>query len=360
METILIIEDDDEQRNDLRQFLIDEGFAVATAGNWEEAEEYLANIPAKLPYGRLDLVVADIHGVNFPLRTKADPEHKKKGEEWGLHEKIVEDIRGAAKSSFLPIAVYTGVLTKKSDELKFLSPSSRVEYITKGDHHVLLERIRRLGITPFDYEFGPFRLDSGEQKLFEGDKDLRITNRSLQILQLLIGRSLKRDKRLKHVSSSEFCEKIHMTEEQLRVEIFKVRSVLGDTRRDEWPGRRRNSGYIRTERYGYSFKNIHEFGPFRLDFRTRSLYCKGDRVGQMEEIHFRILRILIEYSCRAETQNVSIDTLRRNGVDIEAYMLRTYIEELRQILGDNHERLIEQSKEGYHFVRISSPDREIK
>jgi CheY-like chemotaxis protein len=70
--TILVVEDDDASREALRDLLVDEGYAVATALNGRLALEYLRGAPAPSLI-LLDLLMPEMDGDAFLGERKRDP-----------------------------------------------------------------------------------------------------------------------------------------------------------------------------------------------------------------------------------------------------------------------------------------------
>src|ERR1041385_1802385 len=76
------------------------------------------------------------------------------------------------------------------------------------------------------YEFGPYRLDTGERRLMRGDQPLPLTPKAFETLLALVenaGRAVEKDELLRRVGPDTFVEEGSLTQN-----ISVLRKVLGD------------------------------------------------------------------------------------------------------------------------------------
>src|SRR6478752_7159648 len=94
------------------------------------------------------------------------------------------------------------------------------------------------------YQFGPFRLDTQEQRLLSDGKPVQLTPKSFELLRVLVenpGRLLHKDELLKLVWPDSYVE-----EGNLSHHVFALRKALGDEKA--------STQYIETvPRRGYRF-----------------------------------------------------------------------------------------------------------
>src|SRR5271169_3990484 len=96
---------------------------------------------------------------------------------------------------------------------------------------------------------------------------------------------------------------------------------------------------------------MKQFGGFQLDTRNECLWQNGTRLGLTPK-PFAVLRYLVENPQRLVTHDELLDKLWPNTY-VQPQVLRTYVQELRRVLGDDAEnpRFIQTIRNrGYWFT----------
>src|ERR1700757_4623611 len=96
---------------------------------------------------------------------------------------------------------------------------------------------------------------------------------------------------------------------------------------------------------------MRQFGTFRLDLRNECVWC-GDEQLTLTPRPFSVLRYLVENPQRLVTHDELMEALWPETY-VQPQVLRTYMLELRKVLGDDagQPRFIQTiPKRGYRFV----------
>src|ERR1700751_3670601 len=96
---------------------------------------------------------------------------------------------------------------------------------------------------------------------------------------------------------------------------------------------------------------MKQFGCFQLDARNECLWQNGTRIGLTPK-PFAVLRYLVENPQRLVTHDELLDALWPETY-VQPQVLRTYVLELRKLLGDDPDEpqfIQTVPKRGYRFV----------
>lgn len=221
MKTILIVEDDNDVREDLRILLSNEGYGV------EEITDF-QNVEAQLFASKADLVLLDINlpGIN--------------GEEL---------LRRFRKQSQKPVIMVTS-RTSETDEVLSMSYGAD-DYITKPYHPmVLLLRIaalfRRTGGAGQVIRFRNLEVSPSKGLLSNGTEEIILTKNEMIIFETLLnkqGQIVSREELMTALWDNEE----YVNDNALTVNISRLRSKLASLGYSDALQTRKKQGYVLSE-----------------------------------------------------------------------------------------------------------------
>ncbi len=218
MQEILIVEDDKKLRNELKRFLTNNGYNVATLNSFDNCIEDVLN-------SKSNLVLLDI---NLPFN---DGEY------------ILKEIR---KSSDIPIIMVTS-RDSEIDELISMNYGAD-DYVTKPFNiHILLakisailKRVNKNELEKNKIDLKTFILNISESKLEKENKSIELTKNELKILHCLVknrGKIVSREEIMDYLwNTNEFIDDntltVNMTRVRNKLESIGLKNIL-ETKRGQ-------------------------------------------------------------------------------------------------------------------------------
>jgi two-component system phosphate regulon response regulator PhoB len=164
---------------------------------------------------------------------------------------LCRQVRHSAQLGRTPVLF----LTARSDEVDrvlgleiggddyMTKPFSPRELVARVKAHL---RREELDAEPADVEIGPFRLDRGARRVFQGDRELEFTSTEFNLIEFFLthpGRAYSRDQLLEHV----WGQQRYVTPRTVDVHVRRLRERI-----EEQP---ENPRYLTTVRgFGYRFE----------------------------------------------------------------------------------------------------------
>ncbi len=193
---ILVVDDDERLRSLLSDYLSDQGFFVCDAQDAAVARE-------KLDWIQFDAIVLD----------------RMMPGETGLE--LAQDLRGDA----IPILMLTA-MGESADRIAGLE-AGVADYLTKPfEPRELVLRLQNLLAkqisAPIDYQFGPYRYDAAQQRLWNDQEAVYITSSEAELLSLLAshgGAPVSRDQLAAAFGQSEAGRAVDVQINRLRKKI---------------------------------------------------------------------------------------------------------------------------------------------